>query len=52
MHPQWLHFFQCPYPGANMILLTDSRPILVDTGFGSDLQETERLLTEVGTPDS
>lgn len=50
MHDQHLHFFQRPFPSANMILLKGDRPILVDTGFGTDYAETVRLLTEQGTP--
>lgn len=50
--PHWLRFFQRPHPSANMILLMGIHPVLVDTGFGSDLQETERLLKEVGVPAS
>ena len=46
--PNWLHFFERIYPSANMLLLTGKRPILIDTGFGSDISETERLLHETG----
>jgi hydroxyacylglutathione hydrolase len=42
--PAWLHFFQRIYPSANMVLVRGSRPVLVDTGFGSDLPLTEQLL--------
>jgi glyoxylase-like metal-dependent hydrolase (beta-lactamase superfamily II) len=31
-----IRFFERPYPSANSILLTGHRPVLVDTGFGSD----------------
>ena len=31
-----------------MILIKDQLPILIDTGFGSETQETERLMKEVG----
>ena len=31
-----------------MILIKDQLPILIDTGFGSDVQETEDLIKEVG----
>ncbi len=48
--PNWLHFFQRPFPSANMVLIKGKRPILFDTGFGSDLARTERLLHEAGTP--
>ncbi len=43
-----LHFFQRPYPSANMVLVAGRKPLLVDTGFGSDVEETERLLRTVG----
>jgi len=48
--PDWLHFFQRTFPSANMTLIKGRRPILVDTGFGSDLPTTERLLRDAGTP--
>jgi hydroxyacylglutathione hydrolase len=48
--PGWLHFFQRTFPSANMVLIEGSRPVLVDTGFGSDVAETERLLRDAGTP--
>ena len=48
--PQWLHFFQRTYPSANMVLIADKHPLLVDSGFGSDLPETEQLLREAGVP--
>nr|WP_246350811.1 MBL fold metallo-hydrolase [Deinobacterium chartae] len=36
------------YPSAHSLALRGSRPILVDTGFGSDAAETERLLRAAG----
>ncbi len=45
-----IHMLQRRFPSANMALVTGPRPILVDTGFGSDLPETERLLTDLGVP--
>lgn len=48
--PDWLHFFQRRYPSANMVLVKGRRPILVDSGFGSDQAETEFLLQQAGTP--
>lgn len=48
--PCWLHFFQRSFPSANMVLIHDNRPVLIDTGFGSDFSETERLLREAGVP--
>lgn len=41
-------FFERKFPSANMILIKDQLPILIDTGFGSDVQETEALMREVG----
>ena len=32
-------FFERPYPSANSILLKGVRPVLVDSGFGSDTDE-------------
>lgn len=48
--PDWLYVFERPYPSANMVLISGPRPVLVDTGFGSDLAKTERLLQEAGMP--
>lgn len=33
-----------------MVLIKDERPVLVDTGFGSDAEETEQLLRDNGVP--
>jgi glyoxylase-like metal-dependent hydrolase (beta-lactamase superfamily II) len=30
--PNWLYFFQRPFPSANMVLIKGKRPILFDTG--------------------
>src|SRR5579875_3923092 len=46
--PTWLHFFERPYPSANMVLIRGKHPILVDTGFGSDLGITEQMIREAG----
>lgn len=46
--PEWLCFFQRRFPSANSILIRTERPVLIDSGFGSDLSATERLLTEAG----
>src|SRR5205807_1578835 len=46
--PAWLQFFERPYPSANMVLIRGPRPVLVDTGFGSDLPATEGLLHAAG----
>ena len=48
--PSWLRFFQRTFPSGNMVLVQGTRPVLVDTGLGSDIAETERLLSEAGTP--
>jgi glyoxylase-like metal-dependent hydrolase (beta-lactamase superfamily II) len=45
-----LHFFERTFPSANMVLVRGPRPVLVDTGFGSDVQVTEHLLREAGVP--
>lgn len=51
MHqPDWLHFIRRKLPSANSVLIRSSRPVLIDTGFGSDLPETERLLRAAGVP--
>ncbi|MDX1992011.1 MAG: MBL fold metallo-hydrolase [bacterium] len=47
MH-EWLHFFERTFPSANMTLIRGPRPVLIDTGFGSDFQETAFLLESVG----
>lgn len=41
-------FFERKFPSANMILIKDQLPILIDTGFESDAKETERLIKEIG----
>ncbi|MFE4428922.1 MBL fold metallo-hydrolase [Peribacillus butanolivorans] len=41
-------FFERKFPSANMTLINDQLPILIDTGFGSDVKETEQLLIEAG----
>ena len=45
-----LTFFEREYPSANMVLIRGRRPVLVDTGFGSDLPTTEKLLREASVP--
>jgi hydroxyacylglutathione hydrolase len=47
--PDWLAFLEPNYPGANMVLLQGEHPIVVDTGFGSNLPETEELLRGAGS---
>jgi hydroxyacylglutathione hydrolase len=46
--PGRIQMLQRTFPSANMALVTGPRPILIDTGFGSDLPETERLLHGLG----
>lgn len=41
-------FFERKYPSANMILIQDQLPILIDSGFGSDVNDTEQLIKEAG----
>ncbi|WP_251026645.1 MULTISPECIES: hypothetical protein [unclassified Bacillus (in: firmicutes)] len=41
-------FFERKFPSANMILIKDQLPILIDTGFGSDAKVTEQLIKEAG----
>lgn len=43
-----IHFFERKFPSSNMILIWGNKPVLIDTGFGSDLQLTELLLREAG----
>jgi hydroxyacylglutathione hydrolase len=41
-------FLERKFPSANMVLIKDQLPILIDTGFGSDTKETEQLIKEAG----
>ncbi|MDF2038451.1 MBL fold metallo-hydrolase [Cytobacillus oceanisediminis] len=41
-------FFERKFPSANMVLIKDEHQILIDTGFGSDVKETEQLIKEAG----
>lgn len=43
-------FFERKFPSANMVLLRGSQPILIDSGFGGDVDETIALLTTAGYP--
>lgn len=47
-----VRFFERPYPSANSVLLTGPKPILVDSGFGSDVTDLEGWLAAQGTPAS
>jgi hydroxyacylglutathione hydrolase len=46
--PNWLRFAERPFPSANTVVIAGSKPVLVDTGYGSDLRRTESLLVERG----
>ena len=46
--PNWLHFSQRTFPSANMALIHGKRPVLIDTGFGSDFPETVKLVQHAG----
>lgn len=42
--PDWLDFRQRQFPSCNFTWIEGPRPILVDTGFGSDLEATIGML--------
>lgn len=46
--PEPFVFFGRSFPSANMVLVNGSRPVLLDSGFGGDIRETEHLLRESG----
>lgn len=50
MLPYPLVPFQRPFPSANGVLVLGEEPVLIDSGFGSDFGETERLLREANVP--
>lgn len=41
-------FFERTFPSANMVLIKDEKPLLIDTGFGSDIEETKNLIEQAG----
>lgn len=43
-----LIFFERTFPSANMVLINDEKPTLFDTGFGSDIEETKKLIERAG----
>lgn len=43
-------FLERRFPSANGVLVAGGRPVLVDTGYGSDADETEALLAAQGVP--
>lgn len=52
MNDTKLVFFQRTFPSANMVLIKDRKPVLIDTGYGSDAQETEQLIRDEGVSPS
>ena len=48
--PDELKFFHRTMPSANMVLVRTRRAVLIDTGFGGDWLQTERLLRDSGMP--
>ena len=45
-----VHFYNRAFPSANMILVCGKRNVLIDSGFGSDADETLRLLRQRISP--
>ncbi|MCM3186048.1 MBL fold metallo-hydrolase [Priestia megaterium] len=41
-------FFERKFPSANIVLIQDQFPVLIDTGFGSDMNDTEQLIKGAG----
>lgn len=48
--PGWFRFLRRSFPSGNSVLVTGVRPVLIDTGFGSDAAETLRLIESQGVP--
>lgn len=48
MNKSSIFFFERKFPSANMVLIKDQHPILIDAGFGSDVNDTEQLIKEAG----
>lgn len=46
--PSWLIFIERQFPSANSVLINTAEPILIDTGFGSDIEETIRRVEAAG----
>ncbi|GAC1469832.1 MAG: hypothetical protein PVSMB5_16600 [Ktedonobacteraceae bacterium] len=44
--PAWLHFWQRAYPSANTVLIEDEKPVLIDSGFGSDVPALLQWLSD------
>lgn len=45
-------FIERKYPSANMVLVKDKEPLLFDSGFGSDCDETESIIQQYITPEN
>lgn len=43
-----ISFFERPFPSANSIMINGAKPTLIDTGFGSDYEETLSLMNQAG----
>lgn len=43
-----IKFIERKFPSCNMVLVKDEKPIIIDTGFGSDREETKRLIENAG----
>jgi hydroxyacylglutathione hydrolase len=48
--PDWLVFWQRPFPSANTLLIKDEKPVLIDSGSGSDAAATIQWLDAVTSP--
>lgn len=45
-----IQLLERPFPSANMVYIHGQKPVLFDTGFGSDFPTTEKLLLDIGLP--
>jgi len=43
-----IKFLERPFPSANMIAIGSRNPVVIDTGFGSDVGQLDQLLISVG----
>lgn len=46
--PEPFVFLRRVFPSANMVVIAGERPVLIDSGFGGDIQETEYLIRQSG----